>query len=89
MHLTHVVMSAAVTLSVAGVSYAALKPDAVERETRVVADQVTCRAVDEAIVAYVGLNGSEPRSIAQLAGFVDGDIRAYRIVAGRAAGPGC
>jgi hypothetical protein len=89
MHLSHVAMSAAITLSVASVSYAALKPETVKQQTQLVTDRVTCRAVDEAIVAYVGVNGTEPQAIAQLTAFVDGDIHAYRIVAGRAAGPGC
>jgi hypothetical protein len=82
-------MAAAVTVSVAGVSYAALDPQELEEQSRVVADQATCRTVDSAIVAYVGVTGSDPRTIADLAGYVKGDITAYRIVDGMAAGPGC
>ena len=89
MHLTHVVMAAVVTLSAAGASYSALKPDELEEQTRVVADQATCRTVESAIVAYAGEHGTPPASVRELAGYVDGDITAYRVVGGRAAGPGC
>ncbi|MET0425166.1 MAG: hypothetical protein ABW046_14870 [Actinoplanes sp.] len=53
------------------------------------ANQATCRTVESAIVAYVGVHDRPPASVAQLADYVDGDITAYRIVRGRAAGPGC
>ncbi|GAA0581711.1 hypothetical protein GCM10010172_78400 [Paractinoplanes ferrugineus] len=89
MHLIHVTTAAAVTLSVAGVSYAALDPAKLEASARVVADQATCRTVDSAIVAYAGVHGAAPRTVADLAGYVKGDITAYRIVDGLAAGPGC
>ncbi|GAA2608760.1 hypothetical protein [Paractinoplanes durhamensis] len=89
MHLTHVAMAAAVTVSIAGVSYAALSPDELEATARVVADQASCRTVDAAIVAFVGANGAPPASVADLAGYVKGDITAYSIVDGVAAGPGC
>ncbi len=89
MHLTHVAMAAAVTVSVAGVSYAAFNPDDAADQAREVAGQATCRTVDAAIVAYVGIHDEIPASVADLAGYVDGDIAAYRIVDGVAAGPGC
>lgn len=82
-------MSAAVTLSVAGVSYSAFNPDRAERQAREVAAAATCRTVDSAIVAYVALHDAPPAGIGDLAGFVKGDITAYRIVGGMAAGPGC
>ena len=89
MHLIHVAMAAAVTVSAAGVSYAALNPDRLERQAQAVADRATCRTVDTAIAAYVALNDKIPATIADLTGFVKGDITAYRIVDGMAAGPGC
>ncbi|MFI5892334.1 hypothetical protein ACIA5D_19725 [Actinoplanes sp. NPDC051513] len=89
MHLTHVAMAAAVTVSVAGVSYAALNPDRLEQQARAVADRATCRAVDSAITAYVALHDEAPATIADLTGYVKGDITAYRIAGGAAAGPGC
>lgn len=89
MHLTHVAVAAAVTVGAAGVSYAALNPDRLERQARVVANQATCRTVESAIVAYVAVHDEPPTSVAQLAGFVDGDISRYRVAGGRAAGPGC
>ena len=82
-------MSTAITVSVAGVSYAALNPDRLERHAREVASQATCRTVDSAIVAYVALHDETPRQVGDLTDFVDGDITAYRIVNGMAAGPGC
>lgn len=82
-------MAAAVTVSTAGVCYATLDPKDLESDTRGVADQATCRTVDTAIVAYVALNDEDPATVAQLADYVQGDITAYRIVDGMAAGPGC
>ena len=89
MHLIHVVVASCVTVSVSGVCYSALKPDQIEQHARVVAAQVDCRVVDDAIVAYVTLHDTDPRSIRDLTGLVKGDISAYRIVGGMAAGPGC
>jgi hypothetical protein len=66
-----------------------MDPTGLERDARGVADQATCRSVDTAIVAYAALNDADPATIAQLAGYVKGDITGYRIVDGVAAGPGC
>jgi hypothetical protein len=82
-------MAAAVTVSVAGVSYAAFNPDEAEGHAREVAAQATCRTVDSAIAAYVVLHDEAPAGVADLAEYVKGDITAYRIVEGVAAGPGC
>lgn len=82
-------MAAAVTVSISGVSYAALNPQKLEADARVVANQATCRTVDTAIVAYVGQHGQAPKTVRQLKEYVDGDISRYRIVDGVAAGPGC
>jgi hypothetical protein len=82
-------MSAAVTVSVAGVSYVTLNPDRAEERAREVASQATCRTVDSAIAAYVALHDEDPKRIADLTDFVNGDVTAYRIVGGLAAGPGC
>ena len=76
-------------MSIAGVSYAALKPKDVEDRARVVAARADCRAVNEAIVAYVALNDRDPRTVDDVKDLVQGDISAYRIVKGMAAGPGC
>ena len=89
MPLTQIVMSTAVTLSVAGLSYLALNPEQMKRPAQMIADHATCRAVEQAIVAYTGVTGETPRTIADLQEYISGDVRAYRIVAGRAAGPGC
>jgi hypothetical protein len=87
--LIQLAVASAVTVSIAGVSYAALKPKDVEHKARVVAAQADCRVVDEAIVAYVSINNRDPRSVNDLRTLVKGDISAYRIVGGMAAGPGC
>ena len=89
MHTTHVVVAATVTLSVAGVCYSQFDTRATEQKARAVAEQATCRAVDSAIVAYAGVHGGPPASITDLTGYLKGDVRAYRIVRGQAAGPGC
>jgi hypothetical protein len=82
-------MAAAVTLSIVGVSYSALNPDRLEAQARTVAATASCRTVDEAIVAFVGTNSRQPASITELVPYVKGDITAYSIVKGVAAGPGC
>ena len=89
MHIASVAVTAVVTFSVVGASYAVLSPSRTEQQARLVADRATCRAVESAIVAYVAQHDTDPVSITQLAGLLDGDISRYRLVRGRAAGPGC
>ena len=89
MHLTQIAVAAAVTLGITGLSYTALNSQALEKSARAVAAQATCRTVNSAIVAYAGEHGSAPASARELVAYVDGDITAYRIVRGKAAGPGC
>ncbi|MCY1139589.1 hypothetical protein OWR29_16440 [Actinoplanes sp. Pm04-4] len=89
MHVSHIVVAATVTLSVSAVCYSQFDSRKAEQQARAVADKATCRAVDSAILAYVGVHGGAPSSVSQLTGYLDGDITAYRVVRGRAAGPGC
>jgi hypothetical protein len=88
-NLAEVAMAAAITVSVGGVSYVAFNPTALTHTAQSTADKATCRVVDEAIVAYVATNDSSPKKISELTSYVNGDISAYRIVRGVAAGPGC
>jgi hypothetical protein len=88
-NLTEAAMAAAITVSIAGVSYAALNQHAVVNKATQVADAASCRTIDGAIVAYVAQHGATPTKIAQLKPYVKGDITKYRIVNGVAAGPGC
>lgn len=89
MNISEVALAAALTVSVAGVSYAAFRPDELEDSAQTVADAATCRAVNAAIVGYVASHDRAPRSIADLRPYVRGDISAYRIAGGAATGPGC
>ena len=82
-------MAAAITVSVAGLSYVAFNPTVLTRQAETVADQAKCRAVDQAIVAYAAVNDRPARSIRDVQPYVKGDISSYRIVGGTAAGPGC
>ena len=82
-------MAAAITISIAGVSYATLNTDAAAEKARTVAAQADCRAVDTAIVAYLADTDAAPHVIADVEPYVRGDISGYRIVDGLAAGPGC
>ncbi|MCU7722702.1 hypothetical protein ODJ79_03145 [Actinoplanes sp. KI2] len=66
-----------------------MSPEKTEEQAREVANQATCRTVNSAIAAYVALNDKAPVRITDLTEYVDGDITAYRIVGGVAAGPGC
>ena len=89
MHVSHLVVAATVTLSISAVCYSQFDTKKAEQQARTVAAAATCRSVDSAILAYVGVHGDAPTTVAQIAGYLDGDITAYRIVRGRAAGPGC
>ncbi len=82
-------MAAVITVSAAGVSYVAINPEALTARAEAVADQAGCRAVEQAIAAYTAAHDRAPRSITALRPYVRGDISAYRLVGGRAAGPGC
>jgi hypothetical protein len=88
-HLSEVAMAAAITVSIAGVSYAALNTDGIQKTATTVAGKASCRTVDQAIAGYVAQHSTAPTRIEQLRPWVRGDISAYRIVKGRAAGPGC
>jgi hypothetical protein len=87
--ISEAAVAAVVTVSIAGASYLAFNSDALVRRTEVVAASAECRSVDTAIVAYLDRHGVVPAGIDQLKPYVRGDISAYRIVDGRATGPGC
>jgi hypothetical protein len=89
MHLSEMLMAAAITLSTAGVSYAALNTDQLTGRAETVADRVSCHTIDTAALAYAAQYGTDPTTIADLRPFVRGDISAYRIVHGLRTGPGC
>ena len=89
MNVSEAAMVAAITLSVAGSSYAALNTGGLTGRAELVADQAGCHAVNQAILGYVAEHDSAPRRIADLKPYVDGDISAYRLVHGVATGPGC
>ncbi|AGL17900.1 hypothetical protein [Actinoplanes sp. N902-109] len=89
MNITEVAMAAAITVSIGGVSYVAFNTQALTGRTEAVANAVSCRTVDDAIVAYLAQHDAAPTRVAQLTPYVKGDISAYRIDRGRAAGPGC
>ena len=82
-------MAAAITVSVAGLSYVAFNPSVLTDRAETVADQATCRAVDQALAAYAAMHETPAGSIADVRPYVRGDISQYRIVHGAAAGPGC
>jgi hypothetical protein len=88
-NLSEVALAAAITVSISGVSYVALSPADLGDTAQGVAGEATCRAVETAIVAYAAQHDAVPTAIAQLRPLVRGDLSAYRIVDGRAAGPGC
>ena len=89
MQINEAVVAAVVTISIAGVSYAAFNSGSLIRRADVVATAADCRAVDAAIVAYEARHGAAPAFVDQLKPYVRGDVSAYRIVRGQAAGPGC
>jgi hypothetical protein len=88
-NLGEVAMAAAITVSVAGVSYAVLNTDGITGSTKAVADRASCHAIDVAVVAFTAQHDAVPTTIEQVRPYVKGDLSGYRIVAGRPAGPGC
>lgn len=82
-------MVSVITASIGGASYFALNPRQLESRAQAVADQASCRTVDTAIVGFLMNNGVQPTDVAQLTGYVRGDISKYRVVNGIAEGPGC
>lgn len=89
MNLSEVALAAAITVSTVGVAYVALSPEELGGHAQQVADRASCRTVDAAIVAYVAQQDAVPTTIEQLRPWVRGDLSAYRIIGGRATGPGC
>jgi len=87
--IIEIAMAATITLGVTGASYAALNTPALTGTAKTVASAATCRTVDEAIIAYLAAHNVTPRAAKDLAPYVRGDISAYRIERGLAAGPGC
>jgi hypothetical protein len=45
--------------------------------------------VDQAVLAYATVHDAPPKRIADLQPYLRGDISGYRLVRGRATGPGC
>ena len=89
MNISEAAMVAAITLSIAGASYAALNAGVLTDRAEVVADQAGCRTVTQAILGYVAEHDSAPTRITDLKPYVDGDISAYRLAGGVVTGPGC
>ena len=82
MNLSEAVMAAAITVSIAGVSYAALGTGVLKDQAETVAGEAGCRAVNQAILGYVAQHDIAPKKITDLKPYLDGDISAYRIVKG-------
>jgi hypothetical protein len=87
--INEVAVATVVTIGIAAASYAAFNSDVLVRRAELVAGAADCRAVDAAIVAYAARHGVPPTSIDQVKPYVRGDVSKYRMVNGKAAGPGC
>jgi hypothetical protein len=82
-------MATALTVSIAGVSYAAFNSGALTDRAQTVADKATCRTLESAVVAYIAEHDAGPRTIADVKPYVQGDITKYRLQGGLPVGPGC
>lgn len=89
MHLSEVAVAAALTVSIAGVSYAAFDSGALTDRAQTVADAATCRTLESAVVAYVAEHDAGPRTITDLRPYVRGDVTKYHLQDGLPVGPGC
>lgn len=89
MNFTETAIVAAITLSVAGAAFVAVNPAALTHRAEVTAVKASCRAVEQAVLAYTDQRSTPPRMIADVRPYVRGDISDYRLVGGLVVGPGC
>ena len=84
---TAVVMT--VTLSTVAIAWTQMDAPRMSARTVAAAAQVSCHTVETAIAAYATDRGVPAATITDIRPYVLGDISAYRIDRGHAAGPGC
>ena len=89
MTLTEMAMTAVVTLGTVASVAVAVDIPTLSSESESTAAEATCRSVDTAILAFYAEHQVLPTTIEQITPYVLGDVTAYRIVSGAAAGPGC
>ena len=89
MTLMEMTMASVITLGTVASAVVSVDAPALTRRAETAAAQGTCRAVDTAIVAFYTERHVVPTTLRDVQPYVSGDISRYRIVAGRASGPGC
>lgn len=89
MNFTETAIVTAITLSAAGVAFAVMDPAALTHRAEVTAVKASCRAVEQAVLAYADQRATPPTVIADVRPYVHGDISDYRLVDGLVVGPGC
>ncbi len=89
MSLMEITVASVITLGTVASATLTVDTPALTRRAESAAAQATCRAVDTAILAFYSERQVLPTTQRDLQPYVTGDISRYRIVAGRAAGPGC
>jgi hypothetical protein len=84
-------MTMVATITLGTVASAAMTMDipAMSRQAEATVARANCRSVDTAILAYLTDRQKLPTSLTDVQPYVQGDIAAYRIVDGKATGPGC
>jgi hypothetical protein len=87
--VTQLVVSLVVTTGTAATAVVAVDVPGITTMVRTVAGQATCRTVNIAILAYTAEHDVAPLTLADIRPYAYGDISAFRIVDGVAAGPGC
>jgi hypothetical protein len=89
MNITEVAMVAAITLGTVATAAVSMDVPALSRQAESTVARANCRSVDTAIIAYVSEWEVLPAALKDVKPYVQGDVTAYRIVAGKAVGPGC
>ncbi len=89
MTLMEMTMASVITLGTVASATISVDAPALTRRAETAAAQATCRAVDTAILAFYTDRQVLPTTQRDVQPYVKGDISRYRIIAGRAAGPGC
>jgi hypothetical protein len=87
--LTEMTMVATITLGTVASAAMTMDVPAMSKDAQATVSLANCRQVNTAILAFYAERQAQPTSLADVDPYVQGDISAYRVVRGKAVGPGC
>ncbi len=89
MNLTEIGVTLTVVLGAGAAAFVAVDMPRLTGGVQTTADKATCHAAENAFAAYTTAEGRPPRTIADIAPYVSGDLTEYRITPRGVTGPGC